>query len=80
MRRKSQYNVAVVGVGAVGVEMLRALRQRQFPVKDLKVLARSGRDIEVDGVVYHVEPTAPEAFDGVDIALFAGTEGEKARP
>jgi len=77
MRRKSQYNVAVVGVGAVGVEMLRALRQRQFPVKDLKVLARSGRDIEVDGVVYHVEPTAPEAFDGVDIALFAGTEGEK---
>ncbi len=77
MRRKSKYSVAVVGVGAVGVEMLRALRQRQFPVKSLRVLARSARDIEVDGVVYHVGATAPEAFEGVDIALFAGTEGEK---
>jgi len=77
VRKKSKYNVAVVGVGAVGVEMLRALRQRQFPVRDLKVLARSARAIEVDGASYQVEVTAPEAFEGIDIALFAGTEGEK---
>ncbi len=77
MRRRSKYNVAVVGVGAVGVEMLRVLRQRDFPVGDLKVLARSARVIGVDGHSYHVEAITPEAFDGVDIALFAGTEGEK---
>ena len=77
VRKKSKYNVAVVGVGAVGVEMLRVLKQRHFPVENLKVLARSARDITVDGQVYHVQQVSPEAFDGVDIALFAGTEGEK---
>jgi len=77
MRKKSKYNIAVVGVGAVGVEMLRVLRQRDFPVKELKVMARSARVISVDGHSYHVEAITPEAFDGVDIALFAGTEGEK---
>ena len=77
MRKKSKYNVAVVGVGAVGIEMLRVLKQRNFPVATLKVLARSARDIAVDGVTYHVEQITPEAFEGSDIALFAGTEGEK---
>lgn len=72
-----KYNVAVVGAGAVGVEMLRVLRQRNFPVGKLKVLARSNRDITVDGQVYHVEPITPQSFDGMQIALFAGTEGEK---
>lgn len=77
MRKKSKYNVAVVGVGVVGIEMIRVLRQRNFPVGTLKLLARSSRDISVDGQTYHVEVITPEAFDGVDIALFAGTEGEK---
>lgn len=77
MRKKSQYNVAVVGVGAVGIEMLKALKQRNFPVGNLKVLARSARDISVDGITYHVEQVTPDAFTGIDIALFAGTEGEK---
>ncbi len=72
-----KYNVAVVGVGVVGIEMLRVLRQRNFPVGNLKVFARSARDIEVDGQKYSVEPISPEGFDGIDIALFAGTEGEK---
>jgi len=69
--------MAVVGVGAVGIEMLRVLKQRQFPVNDLKVFARSARDIEVDGYQYSVEAIRPEGFDGITIALFAGTEGEK---
>jgi len=72
-----RYNVAVVGVGAVGIEMLRVLRQRDFPIANLKVFARSARDIEVEGVKYSVEPISPEGFAGVDVALFAGTEGEK---
>jgi len=72
-----KYNVAVVGVGAVGIEMLRCLRQRNFPVGELRVLARSSREIEVDGQKYSVQATSPESFQGIDIALFAGTEGEK---
>ena len=70
-------NVVVVGVGAVGVEMLRVLRQRRFPVGNLTVLARRPREIEVDGESYSVRTAAPEEFEGADIALFAGTEGEK---
>ncbi len=72
-----KYNVAVVGVGAVGIEMLRCLKQRNFPVGELRVFARSARDIEVDGQRYFVQEISPEGFAGIDIALFAGTEGEK---
>jgi len=72
-----KYNVAVVGVGAVGIEMLRILKQRNFPIENLKVFARSERDIIVDGVSYHVLPISPDGFEGINIALFAGTEGEK---
>jgi len=73
----AQYNIAVVGVGAVGEELLRVLSEHNFPAREIRVLARSARQITVDGRSYQVEPTTPESFDGVDIALFAGTEGEK---
>lgn len=72
-----KYNVAVVGAGVVGIEMLRVLKQRNFPIGELRVFARSARDIEVDGQKYSVKPITPEGFDKIDIALFAGTEGEK---
>ncbi|MFA5388290.1 MAG: aspartate-semialdehyde dehydrogenase [Candidatus Omnitrophota bacterium] len=72
-----KYNVAVVGVGVVGIEMLRVLKQRNFPVGKLSVLARSARNINVDGIAYPVRAISGDAFEGVDIALFAGTEGEK---
>ena len=71
------YNVIVVGRGAVGRELVRVLAQRAFPASTITVLARSAGEIEVDGRLYDVRPAAPEAFDGCDIALFAGTEGEK---
>lgn len=69
-----RFNVAVVGAGAVGEEMLNVLAQRDFPVNELKVLARSAREIVVGGRRYGVRETVPEEFEGVDIALFAGTE------
>jgi aspartate-semialdehyde dehydrogenase len=72
-----KYNVAVIGVGAVGLEMLRVLKQRNFPVGELRVFARLARDIEVDGQKYSVQAISPDGFNGIDIALFAGTEGEK---
>jgi aspartate-semialdehyde dehydrogenase len=72
-----KYNVAVVGVGAVGIEMLRILKERRFPINKLKVFARSERDIYVDNDKYHVLKLEHQSFKGIDIALFAGTEGEK---
>ncbi|MGI4792202.1 MAG: aspartate-semialdehyde dehydrogenase [Janthinobacterium lividum] len=73
----TKYNIAVVGAGVVGKEMLRVLAEHQFPAREIRVLARSERTLTVDGREYAVQATTPEAFDGVDIALFAGTEGDK---
>ena len=77
LTKKAAYNVCVVGVGAVGIELLRVLRQRRFPISKLTVLARSHRSIEVDGTSYEVQAVTPASFQGQEIVLFAGTEGEK---
>lgn len=71
------YKVAVVGAGAVGEEMLKVLRQREFPASELKVMARTKRRQILDGREFDVISTTEDAFDGIDIAFFAGTEGEK---
>ena len=38
-----EYVVAVVEIGAVGTEMIRVLRERKFPAKEIRVLARRAR-------------------------------------
>lgn len=73
----TEYVVAVVGAGVVGQEMLRVLAERRFPAREVRVLARSERTMTLDGRAYGVHATTPGAFKSVDIALFAGTEGEK---
>ena len=72
-----KYSVALVGIGLVGTRVLEVIRERGFPVSQIKVLARRARTEEIDGVAYEVTPAAPDAFDGMDLALFAGTEGAK---
>lgn len=72
-----QYNVCVVGIGAVGTEMVRLLKKRNFPCKSLTILARTDRTETIDGVDYPVKTASPEAFEGMDFAFFAGTEGSK---
>lgn len=72
-----QYNVCVVGIGAVGTEMIRLLRKRHFPLHSLTLLARSERTEVIDGEAYPVRVAAPDAFAGMDFAFFAGTEGAK---
>ena len=69
--------VGIVGIGAVGTEMVKVLRQRKFPCDEIRVMARSERDQEIAGEMFHVVETTPEAFDGLDFAFFAGTEGAK---
>ena len=68
-----EYNVGLVGVGAVGTEMIKVLKDRKFPLKgQVKVFASRERDEEILGEKYHVMPATEKSFDGLDIVLFAG--------
>lgn len=71
------YHVCVVGIGAVGTEMVRLLKRRNFPMKSLTILARSERVETIDGEPIQVKVATPDAFNGIDFAFFAGTEGAK---
>src|SRR5215218_1785990 len=71
------YTVAVVGAGLVGDGLVAELRRRDFPLNELRILARSARSAVLAGETFEVGVAEPEAFEGVDIAFFAGTEGEK---
>src|SRR5215217_6731379 len=71
------YTVAVVGAGLVGERLVAELRRREFPMRELRVLARSARTAVLAGETFEVGVAEPGAFDGVDFAFFAGTEGEK---
>ncbi len=72
------YRVAIVGIGLVGQEMVRALQQSCLPVEEpVRIFARHARAEKVDGREYQVEEVAPEKFEGIDLALFAGSEGVK---
>lgn len=71
---QKRYNVAVVGAGLVGEEMIKVLIERSFPAASLRVLARQPRKIEISGQVFDVETASIERFGGADIVLFAGTE------
>jgi aspartate-semialdehyde dehydrogenase len=70
-----KYNVAVVGAtGAVGGEMVKILEERKFPVAKLTPLASEdsiGKCVEFKGKEVPVSAVAPNAFDGVHIALFS---------
>ena len=69
------YQVAIVGAtGAVGVEFLRCLEQRRFPVASLRLLAslRSrGKKMLFSGREIEVEELTENSFAGVDIAFFS---------
>jgi len=76
-------NVAIVGAtGLVGGVMRTVLRERQFPVDSLRLLAspRSvGKTLEWMGHDITVEDAATAPLDGIDIALFsAGGSTSKA--
>jgi aspartate-semialdehyde dehydrogenase len=76
-------NVAVVGAtGAVGREILAVLEQRRFPVGELRLLASArseGRGVEAFGRRHEIRPASPDAFRGVDVALFsAGSDTARA--
>lgn len=71
--------VAIAGAtGAVGVEMLRCLEERNFPVSKLKLLASArsaGKRMTFRGEEITVEELTADSFKGVDIAFFSAGGG-----
>ena len=70
-----QHNIAMVGTGAVGSTLLQILEERNFPIGSLKLLATersAGQKMIYKREEYTIEATTIDAFDGVDIAFFAG--------
>src|SRR5437763_14752990 len=68
-------HVAVVGAtGAVGVEMIKTLEKRNFPVGKLTLLASArsaGRKLKFRGEEITVTELTKDSFAGIDIALFS---------
>jgi aspartate-semialdehyde dehydrogenase len=67
--------VAIVGAtGAVGVELLRCLEERRFPLTELRLLASSrsaGKTLRFRGETLAVRELTDDSFQGVDVALFS---------
>ena len=68
-------NVAVVGAtGAVGVEMVKTLEKRGFPVGTLTLLASArslGKKLAFRGQDVTIKELTKDSFEGIDIALFS---------
>ena len=68
-------HVAVVGAtGAVGIEMIKTLEKRNFPVGKLTLLASArsaGKTLKFKGKDVVVRELTKDSFAGVDIALFS---------
>ncbi|MDY6986878.1 MAG: aspartate-semialdehyde dehydrogenase [Thermodesulfobacteriota bacterium] len=82
----SLFNVAVAGAtGAVGNQMIACLEERDFPVKNLKLLATArsaGRKMRFKGEEILVEELTDQSFKGVEIGIFSagGATSEKFAP
>src|SRR5258707_12725283 len=68
-------HVAVVGAtGAVGIEMLKTLEKRNFPIGKLTLLASArsvGKKLRFRGEEFTVAELTKDSFAGIDIALFS---------
>jgi len=68
-----KYNVAILGArGAVGQCMYRILKERHFPIDELRLLSHSIEQDEiegVDGIPY--KKVSEDSFNGIDIGLFS---------
>jgi aspartate-semialdehyde dehydrogenase len=78
--------VAVVGAtGAVGVELMQCLEQRNFPLSRLRLFASArsaGKTLAFRGKPVAVEELTDDSFGGVDIALFSagGSQSKRFAP
>jgi aspartate-semialdehyde dehydrogenase len=80
---RDPFTVAVVGAtGVVGRTMISVLQERAFPIGELRLLASGrsvGRSVTVGERTIEIAEATPDAFEGVDIALFsAGADVSRA--
>lgn len=72
-------HIAIVGAtGAVGIEMIKVLERRNFPVGELTLLASArsaGKKLTYHGAEITVQELTKDSFDGIDIALFSAGGG-----
>lgn len=75
-----EYKVAIVGMGAVGSEMLATLEKSELPISDVLPLVRrnEGKPVIFRGKTYFTQKVQKGIFKDVDIALFsAGADASK---
>ena len=78
--------VAIVGAtGAVGVELIRCLEERRFPLAELRLFASArsaGKTLPFRGQALTVRELKEDSFHGVDIALFSagGSSSKRFAP
>ena len=74
-----KYHVAIVGAtGAVGIELLRVMERRDFPVADLRLLASprsAGKSLEFRGQDFSIAALEQNSFAGIDLAFFSAGAG-----
>ncbi len=68
-------HIAIVGAtGAVGIEMIKTLEKRNFPVGKLTLLASArsvGKKLSFRGEEISIQELTADSFKGIDIALFS---------
>ena len=73
------YHVAIVGAtGAVGLELLKVLERRDFPVAGLRLLASprsAGRKVQFRSQEIVIEAVEENSFAGIDLAFFSAGAG-----
>lgn len=76
---KEPIHLAIAGAtGAVGIEIMKCLEQRNFPVRELTLLASArsaGKTLPFRGEEIVIKELTPESFEGVDVALFSAGGG-----
>ncbi len=72
---KKSFNVAIAGAtGAVGGVFIDILRERRFPIRELRLLASArsvGRDLRFGDRTIKVEELGHDSFEGTEIAFFS---------
>jgi aspartate-semialdehyde dehydrogenase len=71
--------IAIVGAtGAVGVEMIKVLERRKFPVAELRLLASArsaGKALPFGEEQVAIQELREDSFAGIDVALFSAGAG-----
>lgn len=69
------YTVGILGAtGAVGQEIIRLLHERNFPIKELRLLASArsaGKTQAFGDKIWTIEEASPESFNDLDFAIFS---------